>query len=284
MSIASAVEACRRQLSAVATAPWLEARLLTSHATGLDASAIVAYGDNLLEPARARRLAELTERRLTGEPLAYIVGFKEFCGLRIAVDKRVLVPRPETEELVDAIVSDWRGRAPAVLDLGTGSGAIACAIARFIPKAQIWATDVSADALEVARANVDRLIYGERIRLVQGDLFDGLPAGATFDAIAANLPYVGENDADLHADVRRHEPHVALFGGRDGLDIFRRFMARAGAYMKPAAALYCECGPSNAYDLASIARDAFDGAAVVIRTDLSGRERMVIVTRARAES
>jgi release factor glutamine methyltransferase len=278
-TIAAAVEACRRRLMPVASAPWLEARLLASHVTGLDASAIVAYGDNIIEPARAQRLADLTARRLTGEPLAYIVGFKEFCGLRIVVDDRVLVPRPETEELVEAIVADWRGRAPEILDLGTGSGAIACALARFLPNAKIIATDISEHALEVARTNVERLLFGERIRVAHGDLFEAVPAGTTFDVIAANLPYVGDGDDDLEPSVRANEPHVALFGGPDGLEVFRRVVERAESYLKPLGALYCECSPRNAYELAGIARDAFHGAAVSIASDVSGRERFVIVRR-----
>ena len=151
MTIAGAVEACRRRLAGISDAPWLEARLLTGHVTGLDASAIVAYGDNELERSRAQKLADLTSRRMAGEPIAYLVGFKEFCGLRIAVDKHVLVPRSETEELVAAVVADWRGRAPDILDVGTGSGAIACALANALPRAQLWASDASAGALSVAR-------------------------------------------------------------------------------------------------------------------------------------
>ena len=279
VTIAAAVEACRRRLLPVATAPWLEARLLASHVTGLDASAIVAYGDNILEPARAQRLADLAARRLAGEPLAYIVGFKEFCGLRITVDDRVLVPRPETEELVHAIVADWRGQAPEILDLGTGSGAISCALARFLPNARILATDISDHALAVARANVERLLFGERIRLAQGDLFDAVPSGAAFDVIAANLPYVRDGDSELEPAVRANEPHVALFGGRDGLDVFRRVVDRAEAYMKPVSALYCECSPDNAYELAGLARDAIHDATISVRADISGRERFVVVRR-----
>ncbi|HLJ83734.1 MAG TPA: peptide chain release factor N(5)-glutamine methyltransferase [Candidatus Eremiobacteraceae bacterium] len=284
VTIAAAVEACRRRLLPVATAPWLEARLLTSHVTGLDASAIVAYGDNILEPARLQRLADLTARRLAGEPLAYIVGFKEFCGLRIMVDGRVLVPRPETEELVHAIVADWRGRAPHVLDLGTGSGAISCALARFLPNAHILATDISEQALDVARTNVERHLFGERIHLAHGDLFDAVPPGTTFDVIAANLPYVRDGDVDLEPTVRANEPHVALFGGRDGLDVFRRVVDRAGAYMKPDGALYCECSPDNAYELAGLARDAIQDSSISVRADVSGRERFVVVRRTASNS
>jgi release factor glutamine methyltransferase len=278
MTIAGAVEACRRRLADLTDAPWLEARLLASYVTGLDASAIVAYGDNELEFSRAQRLADLTARRMSGEPIAYLVGFKEFCGLRIAVDRRVLVPRSETEELVEAIVADWKGRAPDILDLGSGSGAIACALARRLPRAQIWAVDASAEALEVARANVEAHLFFDRIAVMQGDLFAALPSEQKFDVIVANLPYVAKGDPELASDVRDHEPAIALNGGVDGLDVYRRMLAAAPTRMRPGGSLYCECGPRNAYELAALARSAFENGHVEIREDLSGNARFVCVS------
>jgi release factor glutamine methyltransferase len=284
MTIAGAVEACRRRLAEVSDAPWLEARLLASYVTGLDSSAIVAYGDNELERSHAQKLADLTARRMSGEPLAYLVGFKQFCGLRIAVDKNVLVPRSETEELVEAVVSDWRGRAPDILDLGTGSGAIACALANALPRAQLWAVDSSAEALKVARSNVETHLYVDRVTVLEGDLFAALPAGLTFDVIVANLPYVAKGDPALDANVREHEPALALDGGADGLDVYRRMLAAAPAYVRTPGALYCECGPGNAYELAALAQKAFPKSHVDVRDDLAGRARIVVVSLGEAES
>lgn len=283
MTIAGAVEACRRRLAGVSDAPWLEARLLASHVTGLDASAIVAYGDNELDTSGAQRLADLTARRMSGEPIAYVVGFKEFCGLRIAVDRRVLVPRSETEELVEAVVNDWKGRAPDILDLGTGSGAVACALARKLPRAQLWAVDASAEALSVARVNVEAHLFVDRITVAQGDLFAALPSQQTFDVIVANLPYVAKDDPDLAADVRDHEPAIALDGGEDGLDVYRHMLTTAPQRLRPAGSLYCECGPRNAYELAALARSAFQNGRVEIREDLSGIPRFVCVSLRDAE-
>lgn len=277
LTIAGAVEACRRRLATVSDAPWLEARLLTGHVTGLDASAVVAYGDNLMDHNRAQKLADLTSRRMAGEPLAYLVGFKEFRGLRIAVDRNVLVPRQETEELIEAVVHDWRGRAADILDLGTGSGAIACALANALPRAQLWAVDSSADALAVARANVEAHLFLDRITVLHGDLFAALPPGLTFDVIVANLPYVATDDPDLAADVREHEPALALFGGADGLDVYRRMLRAAPRYLRSSGSLYCECGPRNAYELAALARTAFSYGRVEVREDLSARARIVVV-------
>lgn len=281
MTIASAIEACRRRLQGVSDVPWLEARILASHVTGLDASAVVAYGDSVIGRDRVERLVALADRRAAGEPVAYIVGYKEFCGLRIAVDRRVLVPRPETEELVGAVVADWRGKTAEILDLGTGSGAVACALAEQLPHASILATDLSADALEVAQRNVERLALGERITLSRGDLFAAVPAGRTFDAIVANLPYVGLRDgAALAEEVRRHEPSDALFAGHDGLDAYRRMFAQASSFMRRGGAIYCECGPLNGSELAKIAARQLLNASIETRTDTACLVRIVVVRTA----
>lgn len=276
-TIAGAVEACRRRLIGVSDTPWLDARLLASHVTGLDASAIVAYGDNRLPRPRREQLNALTSRRAAGEPIAYLVGFKEFCRLRILVDRRVLVPRPETEELTLAAAEDWRGRPVDILELGTGSGAIACALAHMLPHATIVATDASEAALEVARANVAQLALGERITLAHGDLFGALQGDERFDAIVANLPYVAERDPDLSPDVRAHEPALALDAGLDGLALYRRMFEAAPSRLREAGRIYCECGPSTAAGIACIARAAFPDREVQVRKDLGGRDRMVTV-------
>lgn len=278
MTIGGAVEACRRRLHSTTATPWLDARILASYVTGLDASAVVAYGDNSIDRNRWERLSALADRRAAGEPIAYIVGYKEFCGLRIAVDKRVLVPRPETEELVAAVVADWRGSDAEILELGTGSGAIACALAQALPKAHIFGTDVDPDAVDVAQINVDRLALGERIELAIGDLFDPLPRGRTFDAIVANLPYVGEHDAAaLEERVARFEPSTALFAGPDGLDRYRQALPPARDRLRPNGALYMECSPFNAIELARVARESFPTAAIDVSDDAAGLTRFVVV-------
>jgi len=276
-TIAAAVEVCRRRLIGVSDTPWLDARVLASHVTGLDASAVVAYGEHRLPARRREELEALTSRRVAGEPIAYLVGFKEFCGLRVRVDRRVLVPRPETEELVAAVVDDWRGRQAEILDLGTGSAAIACALANLLPKVNVVATDISDAALQVAADNVARFALGDRIELLKGDLFDPLAPDRRFDVIIANLPYVRTGDAELATDVRAHEPAVALDAGPDGLAVYRRMFERAPSRLRDGGRVYCECGPATAAGLADIARGAFPTASVSVRSDLAGRERMVLV-------
>ena len=277
-TIAAAIEACRRELMGATPTPALDARVLVGFALGMDASALIAYGENLVDAARLKRLSAMTARRKAGEPVAYIIGSKEFYGKRYVVDRRVLIPRPETEELVARIVEDWRGKAPAVLDLGTGCGAIACAVADALPRATVLATDTSADALEVAAENVDLFSLADQIGLAHGDLFDAVPAGRRFDVIAANLPYVGQDDvAMLESGVREHEPSTALFAGRDGLDVYRRMLPAAPSFLNDNGRVYMECGPANALELAAIAKKAFPAAHVGVAEDLAGRERMVVV-------
>jgi len=153
-TIAGAIEAGRRELMGRSPTPALDARVLTGFVLGLDASALIAYGENIIDGPGLRRLANMVARRKAGEPVAYIVGSKEFCGMRLAVDRRVLIPRPETEELVARVVRDHRGGSPSILELGTGSGAIACALADALPGVRILATDIDSDALDVAAAMI----------------------------------------------------------------------------------------------------------------------------------
>lgn len=277
-TIAEAIDACRERLRGVSGTPWLDARLLAQHVTGLDASAVIAYGDAAIDARRRSRLFDLAERRAAGEPVAYLIGHKSFCGLEIAVDRRALVPRPETEELVACCVDDWTGKAPSIAELGTGSGAIACALAHLLPQATVTAGDTSVDALELAGHNVEALGFGEQVTLVHSDLFAAFP-DATYDAIIANLPYVATQDLDaVEPGVRAHEPHEALLGGADGLDLYRRLLEQAPSRLRPGGAIYLECGPYNAASLAALVRKQFPISDVVVRKDLAGLERIVRCT------
>jgi release factor glutamine methyltransferase len=276
-TIAEAVEVCRQRLRGVSPTPWLDARLLAQFVTGLDASAVVAYGDARLDDRAAQRLFALVARRAQGEPIAYIVGRTWFCGLEIAVDRRVLVPRPETEDLVALVVKRLARRPEVrVVDIGTGSGAIACALAHFAPQASIAACDLSSDALELAAHNVARLGLSEQVRLVQGDLFDAFAPGQRFDVAVANLPYVAQTRLDLvEAAVLEHEPHVALLGGPDGLNVYRRLLAQAPDRLTADGVLYMECSPLHAQTLVSLAGQVFPGWHCSLHRDAAGLERIV---------
>lgn len=280
-TIAEAIDASRNRLRGISPTPWLDARLLAQHITGLDASAIIAYGDSLIDPRRRTRLFELTERRARGEPVAYIVGRKAFCGLDIAVDPRALVPRPETEELVEACASDLaQVRKPRIADVGTGSGAIACALAHLVPDAVITASDISADALELAAHNANTLGFADQISLVRSDLLAEFPPNGRFDAIVANLPYITAASDALEPGVAAYEPSLALEGGPDGLDTYRRLLQQAPAFLEATGSGYFECSPDNAKTLGELAADAFPQARIEIRKDGAGLDRMVIVRHA----
>ena len=204
------------------------------------------------EPALGT-LRDLVKRRAAGEPLQYVLGTASFYGLEFAVDKRVLVPRPETELLVDHVVKNGAA-ARTVVDLGTGSGAIAVTLAKKLPGARVSAVDLSPDALEVARANA--ATHGASVEFLQGDLLAPLPAEARFDWIVSNPPYIPAGAiASLAREIRDHEPRTALDGGADGLDVLRRIAAEAKARLAPDGRVAVEIGAGQGTDVERIFLD-----------------------------
>ena len=211
-----------------------EARLLLAAATGLPEASVVAFPERRISQEALARFSEYRDRRAHGEPVAYILGRKEFYGMELAVTPAVLIPRPETELLVDLAVA----RAPAsVVDIGTGSGALALALKRELPRTRVVATDASAAALEVAKGNALRL--GLDIELRHGSWFEPL-AGERFEAIISNPPYVALDDP--HLPELPFEPRLALLGGADGLDAFRVLAREAPAHLVPGGWLLVEHG------------------------------------------
>ncbi|MDF1485902.1 peptide chain release factor N(5)-glutamine methyltransferase [Ramlibacter sp. H39-3-26] len=258
------------QRAAALGLPRLDAQLLLLHAlghAGQDRAWLIAHDGDCLQPAQLAAYLGLCARRAAGEPVAYIVGEKEFFGLPLQVDARVLVPRPDTETLVEWALDVLRGLdAPSVLDLGTGSGAIALAIQSRRPDARVQAVDASADALDVARANAARL--GLPVRFLRGSWFDGHMG--RHDLIVANPPYVAEGDPHLAA--LTHEPRMALTAGPDGLGDIRAIVAQAGRHLAPHGWLLLEHGWNQAMEAQQLLlRQGF--AAVQSRSDLAGIAR-----------
>lgn len=254
----------------------LDAQLLLLHALGRpaqDRAWLLAHDHDALPPKTVRDFMQLAQRRSTGVPLAYLIGQHEFYGLLLVVDARVLDPRPDTEVLVDWALDLLPGHTAAtgtqpseVIDLGTGSGAIALALKHTRPDLQVSAVDASADALAVAQANARRL--GLAVRFLQGNWLCGIDQ--RFDLIIANPPYIAEDDTHLAQLV--HEPRQALVSGPDGLDAIRTIVAQAGSYLKPGAWLLLEHG----WDQATAVRDLLQQtgfAQVQSRRDLAGIER-----------
>ena len=227
-------------LIAASRLPAAEARLLVAFALGVGRVHVVAHAEEDVGRDAAHAIEALFARRRAGEPIAYLTGEREFFGLSLRVTPAVLIPRPETELVVEQALAAIAGRAsPRVLDLGTGSGAIAVAIAHARPDAEVWASDASADALEIARENAAR--HGVRIRFVRGEWFGAL-VGERFDLIASNPPYVAHGDPHLREGDLPFEPEVALLGGPDGMDSLRHIAAAAREHLLPGGWLVLEHG------------------------------------------
>ncbi|HEY7021480.1 MAG TPA: peptide chain release factor N(5)-glutamine methyltransferase [Ktedonobacterales bacterium] len=269
--------------SAIGDTPDLDAQTLLAHMLDVSRATLLAYPKRRLTEDQTVRFTSLVERRLAHEPVAYLVGHREFMGLDFAVDRRALIPRPETELLVEAALADLRAhrgnhaQTASVVDVGTGSGAIALSLARLEPRAApIYALDISTDALDLARENARRLGVAERVVFLQSDLLDALPQPV--DMLLANLPYVARHDqGELAIDVRRYEPELALYGDEDGLALLRRFFAQAPKYANPDATLGVEFGYNQRNAVEALARSAFPNGRIRVSADYAGWDRFALI-------
>jgi release factor glutamine methyltransferase len=225
----------------------LEAEVLLAHVLNCPRIELIARSLEVPPDADRARFRELIKRRVEGWPVAYLVGQKEFYLLKFEVSPAVLVPRPETETLVmEALRVLKPVREPTVLDLGTGSGCIAVSVAHQKQDARVTATDISPDALDVAKRNAERHGVADRVTFAQGDLFAAVPAGRAFDLVVSNPPYVTPAElAALSPDVREHEPRLALDGGPDGLAFYRRIAAGVGPLLRGGGSLLVEIGATQ---------------------------------------
>ena len=257
--------------------PRLEAEILLAKVLGCDRiSLYVKFAQPLTDDERAA-MRDLIRRRAAAEPVAYLVGYREFFGKRFAVNPHVLIPRPATETLVlEALELAKPLDAPRVLDLCAGSGCVAVAVALGHRGADVLATDNSDDALAVAKGNVQAHDVEDRVTLAGGDLFAAVPHGSLFDLILSNPPYVRDDEwADLPADVRDHEPRSALLGGADGLDLVRRIVADAPARLAPGGALLLEVSDDQTGAVADLLRESGFGEVRTVK-DGDGLPRVVL--------
>ena len=259
--------------------PEVEARWLVEDVSGLERS---RWGETATADGRAR-LGALAERRLAGEPLQYVLGHWSFRGLDLQVDPRVLIPRPETEVVAGLAIAAG-GQGPCtVADLGTGSGALALALAAELPEAEVWATDRSAAALDVARANLAAAgpAAASRVQFAEGMWYEALPAGlrGRLRVIVSNPPYVTEAEfAGLPAEVRDHEPTVALVSGPTGRESLEALVADGLCWLEPGGTLVLELAPDQAAPMRAAAEAAgYD--AVDVHRDLTGRDRVLSACR-----
>ncbi|HEU5001610.1 MAG TPA: peptide chain release factor N(5)-glutamine methyltransferase [Actinomycetota bacterium] len=276
---ATAVSALRwagRRLTGFVDSPSVDAEVLLLSVLGGTRARLYAAGDLVLTSVVAGQFVSLVERRGAGEPLQYLTGRQVFRGLDLQVGPGVLVPRPETEVVVErALALIAAVPSPVVVDVGTGSGAIALAIAAERPSAAVWATEVSGAALAWAGRNAAGLGL-ERVAFVEGDLLSGLPRAlqGTVDLVVANPPYLPQALVEsAAADVRDHEPRVALVSGPTGLEVPSRLIASAWAWLRPGGWLVMETWPGQAEDLVALLGDAY--GEVAARPDLAGSLRMV---------
>lgn len=262
-----------------AESPRLDAEVLLAFVRGCPRIALyTAFGETVPDAERGR-FRDLVKRRGAGEPVAYLVGSREFFSLPLVVSPAVLVPRPETEGLVVRVLDLCRSAAaPRIIDVGTGSGAIAIALAKHLPRADITATDTSAAALDVARGNAERHAVADRIRFVHGDLCAG--ADGPWDVIVSNPPYVREDEfAALPRDVREHEPRSALVAGPEGTEVVARLAAVAAMSLAPDGWLVVEIGPVVAAAALHLLASRPGLAVGPVLKDLAGLPRIVQARR-----
>ena len=262
--------------------PRLQVELLLAHVLRLPRMGLYLNFSRELTPPELDQVRELVRRRGTREPLQVIVGSTSFCGYEMMVNGRVLVPRPETELLAEC---GWTHlnqsglAAPAVLDFGTGSGCLAITLALKCSAARVTALDISPEALAVARQNCTRHGVAERVQFHEGDGFAALPPGAEFDLLVANPPYIPTAEiATLEPEVREHDPRLALDGGADGLDFYRRLAAEAGAYLRPGSLALCEFGDGQGPAVSAIFATQM-WIVERVQADYSGRDRFVVLRR-----
>ena len=281
-SVAETVRATAEMLRPHSDEARLEAELLVRHATGLDRAGIFAQSKDLLTPTEYHDLRRLTLRRMQGEPLPYILGEWEFLGFSFRVTPAVMIPRPETETLVEEALT-WREHrlnngegAITIVDVGTGSGCIAVALASRLPHDTVIATDISTDALRAAAENVTRNAVLDRVQLFESDLLSAV--SGPVDLIVANLPYIPDAEVPLlQPEVRDFEPQIALGGGADGLALIRRLLRQAQTALSPRGAIMLEINPPQSATLPDEARAMFPGAAVRVMRDLAGMDRVVVI-------
>lgn len=274
MTIDASLRAAAKRLVNSDT-PLLDARVLLKFATGYGDAGLIAQGDAALTPTQQKKFDDAIARCAEGEPVAYITGVKEFWSLPFRVGPEVLIPRADSECLIEAALARrTNGEVRTILDLGTGSGCLLCALLYELPAAFGVGIDISPPAAAMARTNAGRLGLAARAAFLGGD-WAGAIAGP-FDIVIANPPYIRAGDPDLSPDVGRFEPGSALFAGPDGLDAFRAILADAPRLLAPCGLFIIECGADQAESLAPMVAKTFPDACIEVVQDLKGRLRAVL--------
>ena len=253
--------------------PRLNAEQLLAHTLRLSRMDLYLEFERNLAENELGPLRDLVKRRGQGEPLQHLLGTVEFCGHTFAIDKRAMVPRPETEELVELLQSRIENRESKIIDVGTGSGVIALSLAAEFPEAETYAIDISEDALSLARENAAQLRFSERVRFQKSDLLENV--SERFDLIVANLPYISMQDRHLLARDVLHDPEVALFGGPSGDELVRKLIEQASVHLEPGGLLALEIGLGQAEGLSDFLRQK-NYHDIELKKDYSGISRFLL--------
>jgi release factor glutamine methyltransferase len=299
MDIRSALkEAMHRLREGGVPSHTLAAELLLMHVTGRERVWLYAHHEEYLDPALAENFVALVARRIAGTPTQYLTGKQEFWGLEFEVAPGVLIPRPETEHVVEVALERFSvkhghsfardtslgaaaGGALRIADVGTGSGCLAIALAKEFPEATVMATDISATALDIARRNAARHGVSTRIEFHECSLLDDfLPSPLSFDLIVSNPPYIARTEAsNLPREVREHEPHAALFGGAHGVELYAPLITQAAQLLRPGGIFVCEIGLGALDSVRSLLGDASTWSAARVTNDLAGIARVLSAQR-----
>jgi release factor glutamine methyltransferase len=270
----------------------LAAELLLLHVVGRDKTWLYAHAEDAITPAHEKEFLSLVERRANGEPTQYLTCKQEFWGLEFEVTPDVLIPRPETEHVIEVVLDrlalreiragrkqTLTGEGLRVADIGTGSGCIAVALARDLPDARFTGTDISAAALNMARRNAERHRFADRIEFVRANLLEGIAAETRFDLIASNPPYIGRREGPtLQREVREHEPEVALYGGEEGYELYAALVTQSAAHLVPGGIAVLELGHDSLPAVQPLF-DAPEWTHVGITNDLAGIPRVIAAER-----
>lgn len=285
MTIQELLTGIRNQLGQ--SGDQLGAELLLAFVLGKNREYLLSHDDQAVEPAGLEHFYGLLNRMQMGEPVAYLTGHKEFYGLDFFVDKRVLIPRPETEHLVEWVLRHCRqflgpqgvsggNQKVKILDVGTGSGCIAISLAKHLESAEVFGSDISAEALDVARMNADRLGLQTRVSFFQSDLFESIDDPV--DIVIANLPYIGEKRFSfVSKSAVDYEPHVALFGGDDGLGLYKKFFEQLAAKFWRPRLMVGEFGFLQKDELEALFNRSFPGIRIRFEQDYAHIDRMFVV-------
>ena len=256
----------------------LDAEILLAHARNCKRIQLYTSYDTALSPEERATMRDLVRRRAKMEPVAYLVGYREFFGLNFEVTADVLIPRPDTETLVLEAIERIGGTDAAVLDIGTGTGCISVSIAARCPHSRVVALDCSPAAIEVARRNAAKHDVAERVEFRESRTFSAVQSGERFDVIASNPPYISTNEIpELMPDVRLHEPHLALDGGEDGLDIIREIAESISDFIAPGGLFLLEISPEQSQQVTALFANLANVKAVRPLNDLSGKTRVLAV-------